>query len=244
MKLKKQPRLSISITEELMKKLDEFRDVINISEICRQALSNVVDTLWRSKMKVAETKEETIKRLKKEAEEMTVFDYTQGISIGYENASIMSLQDITETAQRLVFFDSPENFESILAPHYGEIKDYYFFDYVGGGYEISAEYGSIPLGTLNYEAFVKGWFEGIRHFWDEIKNEVLEPIIKVDYLEKLGETQDALKILNKVKDKDVKSENGDKLNNSNQTTSLSLTQNPDSVEVDSKEKHKRSSKGG
>ena len=91
---KKQPRLSISITEELMQKLEGCRDVINISDICRQALSNVVDTILRSKMEVAETKEETIKRLRKEAVKLTMRDYVLGVDIGYKQASIMSLNDI------------------------------------------------------------------------------------------------------------------------------------------------------
>jgi len=234
---KKQPRLSISITEELMQKLEGCRDVINISDICRQALSNVVDTILRSKMEVAETKEETIKRLRKEAVKLTMRDYVLGVDIGYKQASIMSLNDI------LYFYGA------IIHDHdIDDIKSR--FDHIQCGIEPSAytEYMEMtetdadafaylfPLDFLTFDAFLSGWLEGIKHFWNEIEDEVVFPITD-DFLNRLREKQVTLKIHaeDEKENKDVKKEDGNKVNNGDKTPSSDTS----SAELKPKRKKKK-----
>ncbi|MFH1539285.1 MAG: hypothetical protein ABIH66_10030 [bacterium] len=217
---KKQARLSISITEELEEKLGMFRDKINISEICRNALSDVVDTLLRGRAEVQEKKEETIARLRKERENSDYDDYIEGLSDGYSHASRLSFRELLQYAKEI-------SIQSILGRHpYSEnlfaqgnvledegvqnLLDFFpswLEDEVAAAYygtEGVTELSMRPL--FNLMAYASGWSKGVYDFWFEIKDEV---VFTKDSSE--GETEDVLENRGEINDGDKKAEKQEKI---------------------------------
>lgn len=153
-------RTTISLPDRLVERLDPYRDVINISEICRDALEGKVSTMERITGALAEGDERQalIERLREGKKKFTEVSVQNGMEDGRkwatEDATFADLMVWAETnAQR----DS-----GLLLP-----------EQVMNSYLQEAEWiAQSNADFFDQNRYVEGFMAGLREVWESVKDEV------------------------------------------------------------------------
>ena len=148
----KYPRINISITSELSKDLEEYREDINISNVCRAALKQRLESIKRAKSEVAENMDETIARLRKEKTQYLKEWYEKGFEDGYKCASTASYKELYEFITHLETNGNQWEFTDGYWPEWLDKK-------LMNSPDIENEYN-------------KGIIDGVCKFWEDIKDKV------------------------------------------------------------------------
>lgn len=170
------PKITISVDKELYKKINEFRDQIKISDICRSALRDRVETLYRLKYEIVANKEEIITRLKKEKEEIDKTDYDLGFMDGFKFASQTSYKVLVTAVQ--YFYDEVQvhlmmNEGNLLedlshSPFNEEGQDFYL-SWIEEGTKIKGYCSTITQPPFNWFKYSWGWYDGLMQFWIQVQ---------------------------------------------------------------------------
>lgn len=149
-------RVNISLTDDFHERLQVFKDSLNVSAICQDALEKVV-SLEEAKASAMSKKEATIAKLKQQAKNATEEWFQTGKKDGLEEAPDLNY----------------ENFVALEA--YKDDCGFFCADEILSSDDFSwmgerADDAECPERLkLTY---VEGLVEGILEFWDEVKDEV------------------------------------------------------------------------
>lgn len=172
------PKITLSIPEDLSRKMEKWRDKFNFSSVFQEAISREIEKKENFAKKIKEEPKmgAIIERLKQEKMDEEKEFYGIGKQDGLEwakRASYRELKYVVEEQQAM--FEFTENVVS-YDPNRGEILGDYFTD-------IFEEYkdqgmGWTEISYLNYipnevfKAWEQGWKEAIKEFWEEIKDKI------------------------------------------------------------------------
>jgi hypothetical protein len=172
------PKVTLSIPEDLSKKMEQWRDKFNFSSVFQEAISREIEKKenFTKKIKEEPTMGAIIERLKQEKIDEEKEFYGIGKIDGLEwakRASYQELKYVVEAYEAL--FEITENVIS-CDPTRNEILGDYFKD-------IFEEYkdrgmGCTEISYSNYipnevfQAWEQGWKEAIEAFWEEIEDKI------------------------------------------------------------------------
>ena len=178
-------RINISIPDELHESLQQFKDTINVSKICQEAITEIVQRKedFRKRMNESQEMKEIIKRLQKEKTMSEGIVFERGKKDGEEWAKIAHYDDLVARVDELeetgdewqdeyVMFDIDDYIVEYLCekhgidPGVGDIEHYLK--------EILPDLKVHVHNYLGLEfAYHRGWCRGIFNFWNEIKDKIL-----------------------------------------------------------------------
>ena len=148
-------RTTISIPDELVKRLEPFKDELNVSEACRNALTARVDFLERIHEAISKENEMDgmIERLKAEKVELLDWVKDAGQIDGQEWAlKYASYNDLLQLSEA-----TPDNFDpDSLGDYVEQVQDH------------AREQGEI----FDHEAYFTGFIEAATKIWEQAESKV------------------------------------------------------------------------
>ncbi|HOP48339.1 MAG TPA: hypothetical protein PK874_11825 [Desulfobacteraceae bacterium] len=171
-------RINISIPEELHKRLSHFKDRLNMSKICQEAIAHAV-RLEEIKAEAIPDIECLIDRLKEEKMQYGKEYIEEGFECGIKDAYKLSLDAFLE----ILFFREgallsqfeEENYFEMFYLASDETKDHLKkltekMDVSGDERDIRMEQTFGLATQLEPEDFFcSGWLEGVNHIWEQVK---------------------------------------------------------------------------
>jgi post-segregation antitoxin (ccd killing protein) len=168
-------RINISIPEELYAELEKWRDQLNVSGICQEALRKEV-ARQEAVATAGDDLDAVVERLRAEKDEWEKHWYEVGVQLGYEWAKRAGYRRLVEWLQRAAPPTDAlmETFSLVagvwLARDRAEklSHDYpsmgHFFEEGGPSKDrvVVREYNAARLGA--------GWLKGVKDFWDQVKD--------------------------------------------------------------------------
>jgi len=158
-------RINISIPGDLHKRLSHFKDRLNISKICQEAISIAVN-IETMKDETASDLDGLINRLRKEkAAHVAVYRET-GFKDGMKDAFKLSYEDFAE-------FDIVEgaytfrDLFSMLGSEETQLK----FEEGSELWQDHLNYPEIDF-QMHEDEYLSGWVSGVSHVWDEVKKKL------------------------------------------------------------------------
>lgn len=167
-------RINISIPGDLHERLSHFKDRLNMSKICQEAISHAV-RIEEIKEKGEENMESLVARLKEESMQYGREYIEKGFELGAKDAYGLSLDNFCE----IQYFHEGE-YVGQLGGDLPTYKD--MFDF-------ASEETKNVLDELSFEShekwgletmlkpnrfFIHGWLNGVRHIWEKVRSEILE----------------------------------------------------------------------
>jgi len=147
-------RIQITIPDELAQRLEPWRDRMNISKVCAEAIQSEITTLEASLTPEIEGLAEIIARLREHKASLEQSDYATGLADGDSFARKRAGYDdfirygvIAESIE-LDQVELPDDVEALLeaAIREGEVTDRW--------------------------SYTAGWLDGLQKIWDAIKDKV------------------------------------------------------------------------
>ena len=172
------PRITLSIPEELSKKMEKYKEKFNYSRIFQEAISRKIRQKENFEKKINEDPEiETIiKRLREEKMNEQIEFYNIGKQDGLEWAKRASYRELKYVAQeheamfeftdKVISYDPTRN--EIMGDYFADILEEYKEQ--GMGFMEMGSSNCIPNDV--FKSWEKGWQEAIKEFWEEIKNKI------------------------------------------------------------------------
>jgi len=174
-------RINISVKDDLYERLQAFRDSINVSRICQEAITAEVQEKedFRKRMNETPDMEDIIARLRRQSREGFVIVREKGIKDGEDWAKTAHYDDLFEAVDNegLEINIGDNGYE--LPP---EIVEYLFEkNAVKAQIADVIEYLNVVLPDLkirkhNHDElnseYTRGWYKGVVDFWDEIKDAI------------------------------------------------------------------------
>ena len=173
------PKVTLSIPEDLSKKMEKWKDKFNFSSVFQEAISKQIEKKEDFIKKIAEepTMGAIIERLKKEKMDSSEEFYEIGRRDGLvwaRHAAYRELKYVVDEYKAMfeiseaIVSCNPARDDEILGDYFKEI----FAEYEdqGMGYTETSYSNCIP--NEAFEAWEKGWKEAIEEFWDEIKDKI------------------------------------------------------------------------
>ena len=160
----KPKRISVSINDDLYKRLQEAKEEFNVSLECRRAIENKLSFQGRIQeererhQEVVERHhedlEDIMKRLRKEKElHYKLYHKEQGCANGYKDAHRMKYEELAELTG-----DEPyqsQAWASWCGDYSKELRELIDGD-----------------SKFNPDIYLEGWLEGVQKFWEEIKDKL------------------------------------------------------------------------
>ena len=170
------PKITLSVPEELSKKMEKWKEAFNFSSVFQEAISKEIEKKENLTRKIKEEPkmEEIIERLKQEK----IDEENKFHEIGHEDglqwaksASYRELKYVVdeyeamfEESGDIVSWD-PTN-DEILGGYFTDIFEEYKKE--GMGFTQVSYSNSIP--NEFFTEWERGWKEAVEAFWDEIKD--------------------------------------------------------------------------
>jgi hypothetical protein len=151
-----QSKITISVTSELLHELKVFRDVLNISEICRDAIQTRIDALKRGRDGVSINKTEIINRLRAEQELLNKADIDVGFAHGYEHCKILDISRIVRITRL--------SGDTGLFEHAAHQKWLWAI--------IDERIDTLGRPPIDETKYATGYVKGVTSFWNDIKSEL------------------------------------------------------------------------
>jgi post-segregation antitoxin (ccd killing protein) len=154
-------KVTITIPDDLAKRLDAVTERFNVSRVCQEALANEVE---RRELiaKGNETMEYIVKRLKAEKAQCDKEYFDSGRKDGVTDAKKMSYSDLREVVN--TFSDLRATDQTAEIMYQTSIWDNWLYDQVT---EIANDDGA-----FSREMYLQGWVDGVLTFWREVKNQL------------------------------------------------------------------------
>ncbi len=180
-------RINISIPGELNERMSHFKDRLNMSRICQEAIAHVV-RLEEIKAKAIPDIDSLAARLKEEKMQYGKDFIEKGFECGIKDAYGMSLDTFLE----IQFFREGDYLGKLAQNQMCTYED--MFSFASKKTEKSLE----DLENDNYAGdkwgletmlqptkfFVSGWLKGVGHIWDKVKPEVLaREVVKPEFVD-------------------------------------------------------------
>lgn len=146
-------KLTITVPDDLYKRLQEVKDRFNISGVCQDAIESEVnrhETLL--KFREGDTMENAIERLRAEKEEYIKQYHDQGYSDGFEVAKSM------EYGELIAVRNNPRT----SAIYQLELWDNWLKDQTDDLLRDDAGFDT--------ESYIEGWVQGVIAFFDEVQD--------------------------------------------------------------------------
>jgi hypothetical protein len=154
-------RITIAIPEEMKKRLQTFKDDLNVSALCQKAIDEAL-TLREIRMKDISTKQKVIERLRLERQKSEEEWFECGKTDGLKDAEDLSYN---EFEQLWGLYQNKSEIE-----RYAEWVELHQFP--EGLQELLQEriegYSPKPIESI----YLAGWIDGATDFWNEIKDEI------------------------------------------------------------------------
>lgn len=149
-------RITITIPDNLYERLQVVKEKLNVSGVCQKAIEQAVQIEEIKLRTDIPGKEKAIIRLRKEKQEAGAHWKNTGFKDGVEDAeefSYLTIKGLVSPADTIPI----EIFEA--------------------AYEESFPFERVKKYIKEYDDFVEeayeeGWFDGIIHFWEEVKNQL------------------------------------------------------------------------
>lgn len=139
--------ISITIPENLYKRLQAVKNFLNVSGICQEAIASAVK-IEELKKEGTENMEIIIERLRAEKKAFVKDCKEKGFKAGLEGAKELPYQDMVALANGA----TPPDYEGWLED---EINDFRYDD---------------P--SFDADSYVEGWDNGVKEFWKQVKNKL------------------------------------------------------------------------
>jgi hypothetical protein len=150
-------RVSITIPDDLAERLEPYRDRMNISKVCSEAIERELSTLVELPVEVQKLTA-TIAELRMEKAELEQDDYNIGLDWGQryaeEKARLMEFtlyETIHDSIDHITFDKLPE-----------DVRDNFIYSQNDAPGEF----------VYNPEKFAQGWLDGLMAVWKVIKDKV------------------------------------------------------------------------
>jgi len=155
-------RLSISIPDSLHNRIQKFKENLNFSKICQDALTGAVEMEEMKNTDIPE-RDKMIAKLRKQKEELTESYRQEGIKAGIENARSgdMDYSDfvaIEEAGNALGAYEYPQQ----------ALDEAVFDDWLREPIDDAEKDDR----TFSRDAYIRGWVEGVMEVWNEVKDEI------------------------------------------------------------------------
>lgn len=145
------PRLTITLPPDLHVRLKAVREHLSVSRICQEVIDRAV-TQQELRLEASTDREDLVERLRLEKEEYDQRFYDTGYKQGLADAKGLSYEQLIE-----VVSGSERLYKTIA-------WDQVLKDRLDTGYQEDDQF--------NQEMYVGGWSQGVREFWDSIKDEL------------------------------------------------------------------------
>ncbi len=145
-------RISISIPDELSERLVAVKEKFNVSAVCQEAIEREVSR-QELLLKGSDKIETVVERLILEKKRYDEPYKERGYKDGYRDAQRMSYDDLMEIikGEELLY-----KTEAWLGWLQDQVKELYIED-----------------AALNDDMYLDGWTEGVKAFWEEVKDQLL-----------------------------------------------------------------------
>ncbi len=142
-------RMSISIPDELFEKLQDYKSSINVSKICQETISEVIQRKedFHNRMNETPKMDEIIERLRAQKRESEGIVCERARIDGQEWAKIAHYVELIEAGDHVAIYDY---LRSVLP----EIKLH-----------------SDNMNKITHE-YRRGWCQGILDFWQKVKDKI------------------------------------------------------------------------
>ena len=136
-------RITITIPDNLHKRLQVVKNALNVSGVCQEALEIAI-RIEELKQEVSPNMDTLIERLQIEKQQDAEQWKEEGVIQGKNDASNLSYKEFKELESKQSITDDLTNW--IEENH---------FEYMEG--------------SIDKDAFLEGWLEGVLSIWDEVK---------------------------------------------------------------------------
>lgn len=145
-------RVTVTISDSLAKRLDAVKANFNISAVCQEAIEHEV-TRQELIQKGSEDMDNVIERLKMEKEKYNEQYIEQGRKDGYSDGKKMEYDEIMEIVNGNESIYRTEVYFGWLQDEIKDLENY-------------------NDGSFDENAYLQGWVEGVKSFWEEIKDQL------------------------------------------------------------------------
>jgi len=160
------PKVTISVPDDLRKKMREWEDAFNWSGIFQDAVRKAIEKKESRQKKMREEDpkmEQVIERLR---EEMAVSE-DSWFELGKDEGIDFAKNSHYDEIQIVVSYKGSEIPRRELSAYNDGNDDYFSERYETLGYE----HGLVMDSAADYR-FQEGWLEGVREFWNEIEDKI------------------------------------------------------------------------
>ena len=170
-------KITLSIPDELGEKMEKWKNSFNYSKLFQDTISKEIQKKedFNKRLKEDSEMEQIIERLRKEKREVSINHYEQGKLDGVEWAKASSYDEIMYALNWQTMVEMNENLLS-----YDPTKDEILGDYFN--YILNNEddpnitcintKGHNYIPNDNFAHWERGWKDGVKAFWDEVKNKL------------------------------------------------------------------------
>jgi len=167
-------RINISIPEDLYARLSNFKDRLNVSKMCQEAISHAV-RIEEIKEKGETNTISLIARLKEESMQYGKEYVEKGFECGVRDAYKLSLDNFCE----IQYFHEGEYLGQLNEglPSYKDMFEFASNETKETLEDLSVESHEMwGLETMLKpdRFFINGWLNGVRHIWEKVRSEILE----------------------------------------------------------------------
>lgn len=154
-------KISISMSDDLYKKLQAVKDKFNISEVCQNALAAKIE-IEELFMKGSENMKGVIERLKAEKKELEKEWYDTGFKQALEDAKKMSYAELKEIAGASQCEDEDQYADFVYN------TDLYKYNWLKDDVnDMEKEHGD-----FSEEQYLIGWVAGVLKFWNGVSEQL------------------------------------------------------------------------
>lgn len=151
-------RVTLSVPDELMNRIEAVKDRVNMSRVFQAAITARVEQLEHLKKQATEDTNmlEIIERLKTEKVQAEDQSYERGREAGLRLAKTLPYSDLRYAAEE---YELTDNFSCA-------IEDSVFGDYIKDEIQDEPDY------VINFTRWEKGFLDAIQAFWAEVKEKI------------------------------------------------------------------------
>jgi predicted CopG family antitoxin len=154
-------RITITIPDDLHKRLQVVKENLNVSALCQKAIEQAV-RLEEIKMKDISVKGKVIERLRLERQKSEEEWLDCGKSDGLKDAEDLSYENFDQLWKLYESKNEIERYGTWIELHLFPEELQEFLQ------ERINEYSPKPI----VDSYLAGWIDGVTDFWDEIKDEI------------------------------------------------------------------------
>ena len=161
-------RFTISMPDELFKRLQKVKQVLNVSGICQEALDREI-TLAELRKKGSKTMsvKDAKERLKMEKKESEQECEDFGHETGLKDAATLSYDDLKKVGDT-EWEDLDEDLSTLDAGYGNRVGELCFQDTVNRDECVARGWTD----ESQHNRFFRGWCRGVREFWLEVKDDL------------------------------------------------------------------------